>query len=662
MRAWCSKVYSESVLGNPRVRNDTVGPDCTTQSGLLGVNRFNSDLASALRSQSLSPEYSIFWVMLCRDVPAERTVTAGEAQNILRPWLQRAMRRVASITRTFDTLRWVCAIRLGIKAIHEYLCLCVGLSSAPHVYRMLYLAAIDYGITSDQSLPPITRDSDNQRSSWETLPTEMLGHLALLVHSCVILFNLENFYRSTSRGLQLRRAAVSRLATDCADSLRRALGAYDERFRYQCRMGEALCSAAIPDDIGFQAGDDVFATAMPLVYLPEDRHDRRIAELCKAVQEFREKVAGQLYCASDDIQNIWIINGLQSLKSFIYAMPKSVRNKTGLSPDELWACFYAHSLFAWSRPISPEFLAHFYAYGLVVAPRREYRARMCATISRRLCVPLVEARRIHKQFLATFQPPRRGGGLDYDTSRLHRYMSAFTGHPTVHNGSAVIVDYLGWIEWDLSGWLRKVEIDGKFDRRSRGKVFEFEWASARLKRAAEEHPSLCFDRIEYSVYVFDSTTGRTFTDIDIAIRQGPWLLVIDAKSKMTPDEVLRGESDAVSRRWRQLGQHLRHWDQKMRTVFQGGIQCRAHPGNKQLIELSESANFVAPILLTPRVEWIPDLIAEYIIHPGWPDEEDGKRPAVPRICTMNELMRVLSDGGLQPDPDATWVICPVHIR
>ncbi|RIK68235.1 MAG: hypothetical protein DCC65_03295 [Planctomycetota bacterium] len=221
----------------------------------------------------------------------------------------------------------------------------------------------------------------------------------------------------------------------------------------------------------------------------------------------------------------------------------------------------------------------------------------------------------------------------------------------IERGEGVLLDFLD-LPRDLARWLGRLRLDG-IGENSRGRLFE-SWLATELDRLERSLRPFGVSRATRFGDVF-TTKKRPHTDIDVIWALPPYLLPISCKNFDVSPEEARGVHSAITTKWSgdgKVSDSLAIWDGKMTELF----RCpKWRDLNNRLAELAKGCRFAIPVLVSPRVEWIPTLRADLMLH----RRTDGKSAAacaVPRICTFDDLRRLGERGGPKPPSNAGYVI------
>lgn len=411
----------------------------------LSLSQFDLDLRTALLLPSLRNEDAQLWAELCHAFPRDHFVAGADGQRILRPFLERLLIITASTTRGMDVLRWLAPLRLGVQAITSYVSECLGPRDVSHVLRMMYLAVLESAPNTEHNPLIHAVDTMDGLAPWEIIAREQLDDLAALVHTCILLYQVERLFRSSARGQQVRGKDETALEIRYSTEGEKPLDDYDERFRYQCELGEILSASAIPDSISLseKTGFNVMV-ARPLNCFEPEQSD-----------EIRSKLGHCFGFDGPDARYFVGLSDLSTLRVFLESMPNSTRYATGLAPEQLIACMAARSSLLWTSLFKKSRLSwQFFSYGLLVLEKKDFLVQMSREVAKTLMVSRQMAYEIVCQYLSTTQNRRIRSESQYRRSTVHRYMTAFTGHPVVYDGKLVVVDFLEWAERDIGGWLR----------------------------------------------------------------------------------------------------------------------------------------------------------------------------------------------------------------
>lgn len=608
------------------------------------VERYNFDLLNRLGDPGVRPLGN--WKdRLSRLLQPGHWTWGKEAQNLIRPFLYEYIQAIWKLGARRDALSWLSAVRLGTPAITYFLA-GSGLERNAHsVLRILYISAIEAGEKNAADLPPVAWLPDSSLGNWESITQGDLSDTAQLVHYCLQLYRIESLYRTVSRGQRIRSQRSGRLELNTLSDKRKLLREYDDRVGHHLTHSGLLSSAGLPD-LNYVEGnwESVYASVGPTSSCPTDYRQKSL--------EFATRVAG---LKEEDINFVPRFTTASDLSNALSFLPVSIQRKTGLTPTELSACILACSdLFIGPQGDSRLF-AQALSFGLIVLPIDEFRSRMTAAIQARLNRNQDDASALLGQYLTsycTLNPARNDHPSD---SALHRYMTAFLGHPLVRNGTGVVVDLLQ-TDRDVAGWLLRIDLDGSGDKRNRGKLFENEWARPIVERWKNTLPAEREVRFDFSVKILELGTDRELTDIDILIRAGKWLYCADAYSKPITDAALRGESREVHRRYLDYRAKLVRWDDKIGPLLKNRSSWEVDPRNHVLASFIDGAEFAVPLVVSHRPEWIGEDSPDLFLYSPESDDESSVPHRVPRICTLMELLEVVGRGGPTPALGAAWVV------
>lgn len=293
-------------------------------------------------------------------------------------------------------------------------------------------------------------------------------------------------------------------------------------------------------------------------------------------------------------------------------------------------------------------------YGLLPLPRVDFDCRALTNLRAALPGRSDEALAgVLSRFIKSFGLIPRQGVTEFQRSSVHRYMTATAGLLWLEDGDDVVVDYLYMAE-ALASWLVSLRLDGvgKCDTSS-GLLYE-EWVAHQVGLLETAVPWNGPSHVNRGLQV-RTEDKNAYTDLDVVVAWPPWLLIIQCKSRIMRDEHFRGQAQDVRDRWNTLHKDLLDWDETLQLLFNDPATtwCDLNP---ELAVIAQPCTLAVGIVATPRVEWIPQLTPELVLHPGGTDLKNVDGLPVPRICTFDDLVRLRALGGPGVPKDAAWVI------
>lgn len=585
-------------------------------------------------------------------------VSCEDAQQVLRPWIDDFLSEIALLCSQLSKARWLVLIRgSSTRVLDRFLrgpaFPILTPSDKFNVLRMMTLAGVEYGngeryfeptesiaVDTLQSLSGTEWISKLEAHSYFVPDTEIVA-LRELLDLCAQLLIVEKWYRSAGRGMQLCRTRPDQLVVGFGEHSE-AIALYDHRVSEHYAQGGYLADVGVPSIL--QGGSDENSCLFGMVLAKPE-------SWIASMEAIRERYPDE-FNPFNYFPTSW---ELRDIRDFFRRFPKPIESATGgLSPDELFACIWALGRIVVTQISDQIVRCWLGCFGILPLKRHQLHECLCSGVKTLLAgYPPSSIEDTVGRFLSLLSPIRVPQEGHFDSSSVHRYMTASAILPVLERDDVVLIDYV-YLVADLRGWITDTVLANIHDS-ARGKsVFE-EWLRAIVKGLKEEITEHSISEPRQGLNV-RTNEKDPLTDVDLTIAIGEWLFLIQCKNRRFRDEHFRGESKAIEHRWRDFDDDLHAWDRKMKTLFDARVNPNWAELNPELFKLAKGCTRAIPILVTPRPEWIPTISTNYILRKPRPGDPEKGMPPILRICTFAELKRLISLGGPALTTDVDWVI------
>jgi len=641
-------------------RHRTKGNEKDTPGG--GHQRASLDPYSYVAWRDAKKNTRLFWSHETNDSYQIRALsddssTGGQflfgekAQEKIRPLIEDMLHVIRDQIQSREALRWLVLVRPNLRMfLGEFMDGkgYPGLTKQDRlgVLGMMELSIAEYGQRKNYfetyrlKGPPDGASPSECAANIPPIPEKDIVALRHLLNNVVILYRFEKLFRIAGRGTGISIEPPHGIRLFKPRRISDGYWLYDRRVQAQQESGQSFVSAGIPGITELEESSS--DTLLVMTRLRSAEH-----------LEFMKQLHGHDPHELSAINYCPGVLDLAGALGVLRKMPEGTARKTGgLTPDDIAVCLGSISrigIVAFNDRTTRFWLG---CYGLLPISQKEFAKRF-EFHAKELRHDYSEAKidEVRDKFVTTFSLPRRQGRTEFDRSNVHRYMTASHAFGVIEEGQGIMIDYLG-LPHDLSSWLLSLRLDGAQREPKRGILFE-NWLCLELAGCVSEHFPGTKAMPQHSLDV-RIESKRSHTDIDVVLPIPPWMIVISCKNYEMKDGEFRGVAKDVWNRWVKLSGDLAAWDDKMRHLFLNG----KHDWrilNPKLVELAEGCSHVLPILITPRVEWIPVLKPELLLHPGRHNGKGVTTFPIPRIGTLDDLKRMFLMGGPKP-VQLDWVI------
>jgi hypothetical protein len=308
----------------------------------------------------------------------------------------------------------------------------------------------------------------------------------------------------------------------------------------------------------------------------------------------------------------------------------AVLRTTGLTLERVFSCLYALSTVLYiDSQLYQDTRGSLGAWGFAYYSTDVLIDRMTKAMrGPRTDLIADDVRRSVKVFLRVFSAARRNSTTEFESSRIHRYMSSAVLFVLTNEGRGVLVDLCG-LPSGLAAWAQSIIADSRAPE-SRGTRFEA-WVRAQL---VEKFGSTCASSEPIIVRRVD---GTQLTDIDAFVRREGTAFLISCKCRQWGDRCFRAECSQVHNRWTQVAADLQEWDDKWREFFSSSGWRERNP---VLAGWLSECRLAVGLVVTLWPEWQPTLDGQFVF---FANDREGRRSLWTRILTVDELLQFVGN-------------------
>lgn len=579
-------------------------------------------------------------------------VDGENAQDILEPIILQFVDVVKDHASKQESIRWLTLIRASLTkgTLGAFMQGKGFLDLSPNdrlgVLGILELCALEYGKRDDYiSRFGCFEDLSHKHpldaiNSLPTIPESDIKQLKDFLELAVGLYVHEKVFRNAGRGSPFALSPDGTFVCPILHAIHDGYVLYDNRVRTEQEKGFTFSPAGFPGSIHTRdfANDLLFAMAP----IPLDQYSKYMTDLhARLGLDFNpHNYAPALIDATEAFETL-------------RRMPRAVGRLTGgLSPEELVASFRTFSrigIGAFQNPATRYWLGN---YGFAPITQDEFNAQFDRIIIE-IYPPndQLAPQKIRSRFVDSFGPRLNQSITGYQSIPVLQYMSTRTQLRKLDATGALLLDFLRYPE-DIKSWLMSPVLSGDCPDETRGGRFE-EWLLRQLLELKATIPGLFSADGRKRLKVKIKPGNELHTDIDVAFSVPPNLFLLSCKSRPVDSATLMGVAKNVRNRWNTVLIDLLDWDKKMSALFSTKNWRSINP---ELAELAKGCQFGISALITPRVEWIPSLSRNLVLHPGWPGLTGIEGYPVPRIGAFDDLRRLFTYGIPLDFPVASWKI------